>query len=121
MRVGGARSGIDFVRRRIEPAELNVFENRIVKQKCLLRHEPDLLAHRFLGERAQIAAVDLNRPAGRIVQAQNERKNGAFSSATRTDEGVSLARLDLQIQPAQCIVYATRITESDIFKIDSPF
>ena len=26
----------------VEPAELNVFKNGVVKQKCFLRHEPDL-------------------------------------------------------------------------------
>src|ERR1700693_4120724 len=39
--VGESRSGgcINFIRRGIEPSELDIFKNRVVKQKCLLGNE----------------------------------------------------------------------------------
>ena len=73
VRVSGLRRCINFLWRRLEPAELDVFENRIVKQKRLLRDEADLFAQRFLGERAKILAVQPHYTTRRIVKAQDQR------------------------------------------------
>src|SRR5207249_10752425 len=42
---------VNFLRRGVQPAEQDIVEDRIVKQKCLLRHEPELFAQRFLCNR----------------------------------------------------------------------
>ena len=57
----GPRRLVNLFLGRIEPAELNVAENGVVKQKCLLRDETDLFAERLLRERAQILAIDRAR------------------------------------------------------------
>src|SRR5215468_8124270 len=49
---------------RVQPSELDVVKDRVVKQKRLLSDEPDLIAQRFLRDRTQITAVDLYRPGG---------------------------------------------------------
>ena len=48
VRVGGLGGGVDFFRGGIEPAELDVFEDGVVKQKRLLRDEADLFAQGIL-------------------------------------------------------------------------
>ena len=60
VRISGPRCRVNFFRRRIEPAELDVFENGVVKQKCFLRNQADLFAQRFLCQRAQIVIVDFD-------------------------------------------------------------
>ena len=59
-RLGGC---VDLVRRGVQPAELDVFVNGIVKEKRLLGNEPDLLAERALRQSAQVSAIDPNDPA----------------------------------------------------------
>src|SRR5437762_6887837 len=49
----GARCFINFLRRGVEPSELDIFENGVVEQKCFLSHETDLLAQGFLRDCAQ--------------------------------------------------------------------
>ena len=93
-----ARRFANFFFRRVEPAELDVSEDRIVKQKRLLRDEPDLFAQRFLRHRAQIAAVDSYSAGSRIVETQDQRKNRALSRAARADERIGFSGLDLQIE-----------------------
>ena len=65
----GLRGGINFFGRGVESAELDVFENRVVKQKRVLGNEPDLRAQRFLGQAAHVVTVELECAGGRIVQA----------------------------------------------------
>src|SRR6476620_3540678 len=42
--IGRSRRFVNFFRRRIEPAELDIAEDCVVKQKRLLRHETHLFA-----------------------------------------------------------------------------
>jgi hypothetical protein len=44
VRIGGLRGGENFLCCGVEPAELNVLEDGVVKQKCVLSYEPNLLA-----------------------------------------------------------------------------
>ena len=69
MRISGSCCCVDFIRGRIEPPKLDVFQNGVVKQKCFLGHQADLFTERFLSERPQIAIVDLDCSRGRIIEA----------------------------------------------------
>ena len=89
--------GVNFVRRRIEPAELDVLEDRVVKQKCFLGDEADLLAQRFLGEGAKVVAIHPHDAAGRIVEPQNEGEDRAFARSARPDQRVTFPGLDAQV------------------------
>ena len=73
MRVSRLRCGVNFHRRRVEPSELDVFEDRIVKQKRFLGDEADLFVQRFLGEGAKIVAIEAHHAARRIVETQDQR------------------------------------------------
>ena len=74
VREGGPRRRVNFFRRGVEPAELDVFEDGVVKQKCFLRDEADLLAQRFLRQLAQILAIDPDRaPVGSYKRKMSER------------------------------------------------
>ena len=67
MRVSGLRGFVNLLLRRIELPEQDVVKDRVVKQKRLLCDKPDLVAQGFLGDRAQLAAVDLHRTGSRII------------------------------------------------------
>ena len=43
MREGGAGRGVNLFRSSVEPSELDVVEDGVVKQKCVLRHKTNLL------------------------------------------------------------------------------
>ena len=62
VRVSRPRGGLDFFLRRVEPAELDVFEDGVVKEKGVLGDEPDLFAERALGERR----ANRGRRSGRL-------------------------------------------------------
>ena len=94
--------------------------DRIVKQKSFLRDEADLFPQRFLRERAQIASIDPNDAAGRIVKAQDEGKNGALARAARADEGVSFAGLDLEVEVLECVCHSAGVAESDVIELERP-
>src|SRR5438874_12999802 len=74
VRIGRSRRFVNFFRRRIEPAELDIAEDRIVKQEGLLSDEPNLFAQRFLRHRAQISTIDLYSSGSRIIYAQDQRE-----------------------------------------------
>ena len=109
---------INFVRRGIESSELDIFENGIVKQECLLCDEADLRAQRFLGNGAQVAAIDLYHSGGRIVQAQDERENRALASATRSNQGIAFSRFDSEVQIADRVSGGICIAKRDILKVN---
>src|SRR4029079_16198672 len=69
-KIGGisrSRRFVNFFRCRIEPTELHVAEDCVVKEERLLRDEPHLFAQRFLGHGAQITTIDFYRSRSRIV------------------------------------------------------
>ena len=99
MRVGGLGGGVDFLRGRVEPAELDVLEDGVVKQKGLLRDEADLFAQRSAGVIARRSRPSMSEgAAGGIVKPQDERKDRALARAARADERVAFAGLDLQAE-----------------------
>ena len=83
-----------------------------MKQKCLLRDETDLFAQRLLRQRAQILAIDADAARRRIVEAQDERKNGALARAARADERVGFPGLDPQIQVGDGIGDSAGVAEA---------
>ncbi len=71
-----------------------LLQNGIVKQEGFLRDETDLFAQRFLGQAAQILAIDADRARGRIIEPQDEGQNRALARAARADERIGFAGLD---------------------------
>jgi hypothetical protein len=85
VRISRLRRGLDFFLRRIEPAKLDVLQNGVVKEKGVLRNEPDVFAKRALRQRTQIVPVDPHDSSRRIVETQDEGKNGALPSSACPD------------------------------------
>src|SRR5262245_26853198 len=81
VRVSRGRRRVDLFFGRIQPAKLNVLKNSIVEEKSILRHQPDLLAERILGQAAQIISIHPNGARRRLVEPQNEGKDRALASA----------------------------------------
>ena len=91
MRVSGPRGRVNFLLRRVKSAEQDIIEDRVVKQKRLLRDQADLLAQGFLCDRAQISAVDLYRSEVGSYKPQDERENRALTGSARPDQGVTFS------------------------------
>ena len=94
------RRFINLLRRRVEPAVLDVFENAFVKQKRVLRDDRDVFAQRLLRHLAKVVSVDADDATRRIVETQNQREHRAFARAALADERVGFARLDAQFDVA---------------------
>src|SRR5215469_5503287 len=58
---------VNLLLRRVQLSELNVVKDRVVKQERLLSDEPDVIAQRFLGDQAQVTAIDLYCAGRRIL------------------------------------------------------
>src|SRR5262249_55409977 len=67
VRVSCLRGSVNLFLSRLQLSELDVVQDRVVKQKRLLSDEPDLVAQRLLGHRAQVMAVDPYRAGSRII------------------------------------------------------
>src|SRR6266699_6932440 len=48
VRVGSSCGFVNFFRRSVQPAKLDILEDRVVEQKCLLGDKPHLFAQGFL-------------------------------------------------------------------------
>ena len=121
MGVRGAGRHVNFFLRGIEPTELNIFEDRIVKQECFLRDESDLVSERVLRQAAQVVTINSDRAGRRIIKAQEKRKNGALSRTARADQRVTLSGFDTKVQILDRIADAARVTERDILKFEQAF
>ncbi len=100
MRVRGARGGDDLVARRLGLAVGDVLGDRAEEQERLLQHEPDVapvFGHR---QRADVDAVDADRPLGHVVEAADQVHQRALARAAVADQADHLARRDLQVDAA---------------------
>src|SRR5262249_35102975 len=79
----------------------------------------DLVAQRFLRNRAQVPPVDFHWAGSRIVQAQDQRENGSFARAAGTYQRVRFSRFNVQSDVPDRIPVSVCIAERDIFKINS--
>ena len=119
VRKGGLRRRNDFLTSRIKASVANIFGDRIVKQKCFLRHHSHSLAKRVLGDIPQIMPIDPNNSALRIVKTQNERQNRAFAGSTRPHKSIFFSGLDLKTHPLHGGLIRT-IVETHVIKIKPP-
>src|SRR6185437_16324090 len=86
----------------------------------LLRDDADLPPQPFRIELAEIAAVEPQNAAARIVESREERRDGALSRARRADDRDDLARLDAQIEIGQHGDLGPRlVSELDVRPLDA--
>ena len=68
--------------------------DRVVEEVALLQHEADLPPERPVVERAQLEAVEPDRPLGRLHQAGEQLDQRRLARAAAPDDRDRLARLD---------------------------
>src|SRR5271155_5196486 len=67
-----------------------------MKQQCLLQHQADLLAQRFLPELANVRAIDPYYSRSWIVKTGNQSNDGGFASTRRPHQRRHLSLIDLE-------------------------
>ena len=95
--LGRLRGRLDLFRRGVRTAEGDVLADGGGEQHRVLQDDADLRAQRRQGDAAQVDAVDLDRAAGRVVQAQQERDQGRLARSGAAEHRQSAAGRDGQV------------------------
>ncbi len=93
MRVGAARGGFDFRLGRARFSVGDVLRDRAAEEQHFLRHERHLAAQFVQAVIGGGASIEKNAALLRIVEAQQERRDGRLARAARPDQRDDLARL----------------------------
>src|SRR6058998_2618 len=115
--VSGFSGLVNFLWRSAQPAELDIVKDCIVEQERLLCDEPHPFTQRFLRDRAQILSIDFDSPGSRVVQAQDQRENSAFTRTASTDQGIGFPGFSVQGHIPESVSDRVYVAESDVFKI----
>ena len=70
--LGEPRRLLDFCVARFPAAVADVVADRIIKQDCVLRHDPDCRSQRMLRDIANILTIDGNAPTAELVEAKQQ-------------------------------------------------
>ena len=70
--VGGLGGGDDLLHGGVGVAVTDVVEDRVVEEEGFLLDEGELAAEGFLGDRADVAAVEHHSSGGGVVEAQEQ-------------------------------------------------
>src|SRR5262249_44808020 len=119
MSLGGLGRGDDVGPRCIGSAVGDVFGNRPVKQERFLQNNPDIAAIFGYFVRANVVAIDKNRPFGHVEEAADEIHHRRLASATVPDQTNHFAGLHVQIEIENDLSRA--VFEIDAAKIDFAF
>ena len=76
------------------PAVADVFHDRAVEQRDVLRHHRDRLAQALLRDPRNILAIDGDAAVLDIVEPLQQHEQAGFAAAGLTDQSDPLARLD---------------------------
>src|SRR6185437_6632504 len=119
---GEARRLLDLVRRGARLAVGDVVEDAVVEKHGVLRHDADRLAQAGLRHRAQILAIDADRPGIDVVEAEEEARDRRFAAAAGADDGDGAAGRHgegdaLEDGPSR-IVAETHVVEDDLAGAD---
>src|SRR6266851_6159108 len=98
----------------------DVVPNWSAEEHGLLKHETDLLTKRLLLQPADVVTVDFYYARGWVVKPRNKTDDGSLSSASRTDQGRYLSRLDPEIHVLEHWG-ARLVTKVDVLEFDSAF
>ena len=81
---------------RVRPSVADVFHDRAVEQRDVLRHHRDRLAQALLRHPRNVLAVDRDAAALDVVEPLQQREQAGFSAAGMTDQPDPLSRLNAQ-------------------------
>ena len=90
---------LDLLVGRLRAAVADVVADGVVEQHGVLRDHADGAAQRLLGDVADVLAVDGDAPAGDVVEAEEQPRDGRLAGAGRTDDRDRPARRHLELIP----------------------
>ena len=114
---GGLGGGAYLLVARVGSPVADVLHQRLVEEEGLLRHERDVVEERGTLEVAEIDAVDLDRAAGRIVEAEHEVDESGLPRSRPPDDRDDLASADVQVDAVEDrrpTVVEGEVAESDV-------
>src|SRR5258708_7617813 len=97
VRVGQTRGSLDFLVVRIWRAVGNIVADTRGEQQAVLQHDTDLAAQGIQCIIADIASVDSDRPAGRVIETQDKAYQRAFTAPRFSDQRNVLPNLEIEI------------------------
>src|SRR5690606_24363209 len=98
VRIGLARGLDHLFLGRVGPAVHDVLAYRAVQQRGVLGDHADGRAERILGDRGDVGAVDPDRAAFAVVEAQQQVDQGRLAGAGAADQADLFARAHVQVQ-----------------------
>src|SRR4030095_10637982 len=78
---------------------------------------PSVFAERTLRQRTQIVPVNSHGTGRRIVETQDEGKNGALASSARADQRVTSPRLDLKAEILHRVLLPAAVAEGHALEV----
>ena len=118
VRVGESRGGEDLLARRARRGAGDVVADAGGEQHVVLEHDADLRAQRFERELADVAPVNQQAPALRVVEPEHEAQQGGLAAARRADQRDVLAGLHVEMDFFQQVLPAL-VGESDAVELDA--
>ena len=78
----------------VRPAVADVFQDRAMEQRDVLRHHRNRGAQALLRHPGNVLAVDADAPALHVIEALQQREQGRLAAARRSDEADALPGLE---------------------------
>lgn len=113
--------GRQLFERTAEQTGLDVGTDGAAEKRGLLRDQPDLLAQPPHIHRLDVDSIQQDTPSERVIEAQDEGRNGALAAARSADEGVGLARFEDQAEARlfqDRDVRPTRVRKGNVLELD---
>jgi len=102
---------------RLGPAIADVVLDRIVEQHGVLRDHADGRAERGLRHVPDVLAVDGHPAAGKLIEAEQDARNGGLTRTRRSDNGHHLPRRHLEAHIFQDRPFGV-VGEGDVVEFD---
>ena len=98
---------------RVRPAITDIFENRPLEQRNVLRHHRDRLAQALLRDFCDVLAIDHDAALLDVIKPLQQHKNGGLAAAGLSDQTDPLTRLETEAEFVEHL-NSTGITERNI-------
>ncbi len=118
VRLGGLGRGQDLLPAGVGPPVGDVGPDRVGEQERVLADQPDRGPQRVQGEITDVVPADPQRPAGHVVEAGEQLRDGRFPRAGGADQRDGLAHRDLQRQSAQHGL-AGHVAEAHVVEVEA--
>jgi len=121
MRVGGLSRLLDLGLRGALLAVADVLEHRAFEEHRLLPYQAHLPAEPLEVERLELDPIEHHAARGRVVEALQQRDEGALARARRAAQRADLSRLDIEAEAAERLEGGRRgVGEGDVHELHAP-